>query len=199
MVATLTVPVYHAREGAALPAEFREPHWYAVQTRANHEMRVREQLELRTVENYLPVYESVRRWKDRRVRLEVPLFSGYVFVRLALCDRLRVLQIPSVARLVGFGGWPYALADEEIQTLRQGLTPEMRAEPYPYLKTGQHMRVRTGPLQGLQGILVSKKNRTRFVISLDLIQRSVAAEIDVADLEPVRYRMQGNSSNFGVT
>lgn len=74
-MATLTVPVHHAREGAVLLAEFRIPHWYAVQTRANHQMRVQEQLELRTVENYLPVYESVRRWKDRRVRLEVPLFS----------------------------------------------------------------------------------------------------------------------------
>jgi transcription antitermination factor NusG len=168
------------------PAEYLEQHWYAVQTCANHEKRVREQLDLRAVETYLPVYGSVRRWKDRRVHLELPLFPGYVFVRLALRDRLPVLQTPSVVRLVGFGGRPYALPDGEIEMLRQGLTPEMRAEPYPYLKVGQRVRVRSGPLQALEGILVRKKNGSRFVISLDLIMRSVAAEIDVAELEPVR-------------
>jgi transcription antitermination factor NusG len=173
-------------EAAVLPAEYFQPRWYAVQTCANHEKRVLQQLGQRTVEAYLPQYESVRRWKDRRVRLELPLFPGYVFVHLALRDRLRVLQTPSVVRLVGFGGQPAALPDQEIEALRQGLTHEMRIEPHKYLKVGQRVRVKTGPLQGLQGILVRKKNVSRFVISLDLIMRSVAAEIDVAELEPVR-------------
>jgi transcription antitermination factor NusG len=170
----------------ALPTEYAEPRWYAVQTCANHEKRVLQQFDHRTVDAYLPLYESVRRWKDRRMRLELPLFPGYVFVHLALRDRLRVLQTPSVVRLVGFGGQPAALPDQEIEALRQGLTRKMHIEPHPYLKAGQRVRVKTGPLQGLQGILVRRKNVSRFVISLDLIMRSVAAEIDVADLEPVR-------------
>ena len=173
-------------EAAVLPPECVEPRWYAVQTCANHEKRVLQQLGQRTVEAYLPLYESMRRWKDRRMRLELALFPGYVFVHLALRDRLRVLQTPSVVRLVGFGGQPAALPDQEIDALRQGLTRGMRLEPHPYLKVGQRVRVKTGPLQGLQGILVRKKNVSRFVISLDLIMRSVAAEIDVAELEPVR-------------
>jgi transcription antitermination factor NusG len=173
-------------EAAVLPAEYREERWYAAQTCANHEKRVLEQLSQRTVEAYLPVYLSVRRWKDRRVRLELPLFPGYVFVRLALRDRLQVLQTPSVVRLVGFGGQPAALPDQEIDKLRQGLAHDMRLEPHPYLKVGHGVRVRSGPLQGLEGMLVRRKNESRFVISLDLIMRSVAVEIDVAELEPIR-------------
>ena|ERR1700687_2646788 len=176
-----------AQAGASvLPAEYVEERWYAAQTCANHEKHVLEQLSQRTVEAYLPLYASVRRWKDRRVRLELPLFPGYVFVRLALRDRLRTLQTPGVVRLVGFGGQPTALPDQEIDALRQGLARAIRIEPHPYLKVGRRVRVTTGPLQGLEGILARKKNSSRFVISLDLIMRSVAAEIDVAELESVR-------------
>ena len=185
MAATLTGGASFV-EAAVLPVQYVEPRWYAIQTCANHEKRVLQQLGQRTVEAYLPQYESVRRWKDRRVRLDLPLFPGYVFVHLALRDRLRVLQTPSVVRLVGFGGQPAALPDQEIEALRQGLTHAMRIEPHPYMKVGQRVRVRSGPLQGLEGILARKKNVSRFVISLDLIMRSVAAEIDVAELEPVR-------------
>jgi transcription antitermination factor NusG len=175
----------HAR-AADLAPEFLEARWYAAQTCANHERRVQEQLRLRSVEAYLPVYTSVRRWKDRRVSLQLPLFPGYVFVRLALRDRLLVLQTPSVVRLVGFGGQPAALPDREIDALQQGLATELGLQPHPYLKVGQRVRVRTGPLRGLEGILVRKKKISRFIISLDLIMRSVAAEIDVSELETVR-------------
>src|SRR5216683_1338901 len=145
-------------ETARLPAEFFEPRWYAAYTCAKHEKRVAVQFSQRSLEHFFPQYESMRRWKDRRVKLQLPLFPGYVFVRLALRDRLRVLETPSVVRLVGFGGQPAALADQEIDALRQGLTHEMRIEPHPYLKVGERVRVKTGPLQGLQGILVRKKN-----------------------------------------
>src|ERR1700687_5371706 len=86
------------------PIESMAPHWYVAYTRANHEKRVTEQLLQRSVDHFLPLYESVRRWKDRRVTLQLPLFPGYVFVRLALCDRLKILQVPGVARLIGFNG-----------------------------------------------------------------------------------------------
>src|SRR3979411_833139 len=95
--------------------------WYAAYTSANHEKRVAQQLGLRLVEHFVPLYESVRRWKDRKVRLELPLFPGYVFVRLVVRDRLQVLQVPGVARLVGFNGLPCALPDSEMEALKAGL------------------------------------------------------------------------------
>jgi len=173
-------------ESALVSSQYSEERWYAAQTCANHEKRVQEQLRQRAIDAYLPLYTSVRRWKDRRVSLELPLFPGYVFVRLALRDRLPVLQTPSLVRLVGFGGQPAPLPDQEIETLRHGLTKELRIEPHPFLRVGHRVRVRSGPFQGLEGILVRKKNISRFVISLDLIMRSVATEIDPAELEPVR-------------
>src|SRR5260370_42448753 len=98
--------------GAA--AEFAVPQWYAVYTSANHEKRVVEQLRGREMEHFLPLYESVRRWKDRQVKLELPLFPGYLFVRLALRDRLKVQQVPGVARLVASDGTPTEVPEEEI-------------------------------------------------------------------------------------
>jgi transcription antitermination factor NusG len=173
-------------ESALVSPQYLEERWYAAQTCANHEKRVQEQLRQRAVDSYLPVYASVRRWKDRRVSLDLPLFPGYVFVRLALRDRLPVLQTPSLVRLVGFGGQPAPLPDQEIEALRHGLTKELRIEPHPFLKVGHRVRVKSGPFQGLEGILVRKKNISRFVISLDLIMRSVAVEIDIAELETAR-------------
>jgi transcription antitermination factor NusG len=186
-----------AISGSQFAADYRDPHWYAVQTCANHEKRVRQQLDLRVVETYLPVYESVRHWKDRRVRLELPLFPGYLFVRLALRDRLPVLRTPSVVRIVEFGGLAAALPDQEIETLRRGLACKVGIEPYPYLKVGRRVLVKAGPLQGLEGILVRKKNRSRFIISIDLIMRSVAAEIDVAELEPIHASVQNVRTSAG--
>ncbi|SRR6266478_3198701 len=166
-----------------LPAEYVEQRWYAAYTSANHEKRVAEQLGVRSVEHFLPLYESVRRWKDRRIKLQLPLFPGYVFVRLALRDRLQVLQVPGVAKLVGFNGAPAALPSEEIEALRASMANGVHAEPHPYLTIGRRVRVRAGSLAGLEGILVRRKNRARFVISLDLIQRSVAVEVDGSEVE----------------
>lgn len=171
-------------ESAVLPAEYLEPRWYAAYSYANHEKRVAEQLAQRSVEHFLPLYESVRRWKDRRVRLELPLFPGYVFVHLALRDRLRVLQIPSVVRLVGFGGLPAALPDEQVEILRAGLAGQLRAEPHPLLTVGRRVRIVRGPLAGLAGILQRKKSNFRFVLSVELIQRAIAVDVDAADVQP---------------
>ena len=159
--------------------------WYAAYTCANHEKRVREQLEQRLVESFLPVYETVRRWKDRRMRLQLPLFPGYVFVRMALVDRLRVLQVPSVVRLVGFNGQLASLPDEEIEGLRKGLGAGVRAEPHPFLSVGRRVRVTKGPFEGRQGILLRRKGKLRLVLSIELIMRSVAIDIDAADVEAV--------------
>src|SRR5260221_11592899 len=109
-------------EALALPATFLEPHWYAAYTCAQHEKRVAAELGMREVEHFLPLYSSVRRWKDRRVTLDLPLFPGYVFVRLALRDRQRVGQIPSVVRLGGFNGQATGPASTEIEVKRAGLS-----------------------------------------------------------------------------
>jgi transcription antitermination factor NusG len=166
-----------------LPAEHYETRWYAAQTSPNHEKRVAEQLSARVVEHFLPLYSSRRQWKDRRVTLELPVFPGYVFVHLALRDRLRAVQVPGVAKLVGFGGTPIPLSDAEIEGLRTGLASRVRAEPCAFLTAGRKVRVKHGPMMGLQGILVRRKSHTRLVVSLELIQRAVAVEIDEADLE----------------
>src|ERR1700681_3891810 len=158
-----------------------EPHWYAAYTRANHEKGVTHQLERRSVECFLPLYESVRRWTDRKVRLQLPLFPGYVFVRLALRDRFHVLKIHGVVRLVGFDGHPSSLPERDIEVIRTRLAGVYHMEPHSYLQSGCRVRVLSGPLEGLTGIVLRKKNRTRFVISLELLMRSVAVEIDGAD------------------
>jgi transcription antitermination factor NusG len=173
------------RSDALLPPDYLEVRWYAAYTCANHEKRVREQLEQRSVEAFLPVYETVRRWKDRRVQLEMPLFPGYVFVHLALRDRLRVMQVPSVVRVVGFNGHPSALPDEEIEALRRGLAKGVRAEPHPFLSTGRRVRIKAGPLEGKEGILIRRKGIFRVVLSIDLIQRSIMVDVDVADVDPM--------------
>jgi transcription antitermination factor NusG len=168
----------------AVVAGYNLSRWYAVYTSANHEKRVAEQMAQRSVEHFLPQYASVRRWKDRRVQLDLPLFPGYVFVRFALRDRLRVLKIPSVVCLVSFGGQPAALPDEIVTQLREGLAGKLRVEPHPYLTVGRRVRVLRGSLAGTEGILVRKKGSFRVVLSLELIQRSIAVEVDIADIAP---------------
>jgi len=173
------------RERAQLPTEFAEPHWYVAHTSANHEKRVTQQLLERSVENFLPLYDCVRRWKDRRMKLQLPLFPGYVFVRLLLRERLKVLQVPGVARLISFNGQPAVLPDTEVEALRAGLATRLRAEPHPYLTVGRRVRVKRGPLAGVEGILIRKKNACRVVLSLDLIMQSASVEVDASDLEKI--------------
>lgn len=160
--------------------------WYALYTCPRHEKCVAQQIEQQSISCFLPLYRSVRRWKDRRKELELALFPGYVFVRLALKDRFRVLQLPSAVRLVSFNGQPAVLPEAEIENLRQRLSRVSCAAPHPYLNVGRRVRVCAGPMQGLEGIIVRRKDRCRIVFSLDLIMRSMAVEVDETDVEPVR-------------
>jgi transcription antitermination factor NusG len=179
------VPESLATEYTRLPVEQCEPRWYAAYTCANHEKRVAEQLTQRSLENFLPQYESLRRWKDRRVMLQLPLFPGYVFVRMALRERLRVLETPSVVRLVGFNGRPTPLPEREIEALRTCARANLAAEPHAHLTVGRRVRIKQGPLAELEGVLVRRKNTFRVVIALDLIARSASVEVDAADVERV--------------
>ncbi len=170
---------------SGVDSKYIEPHWYAVHTYPRHEKRVTEHFEQRCVESFLPLYPAVHRWKDRRMKLDLPLFPGYVFVRVALKDRLRVVQVPSVLRFVGFGDRPAPIPESDFANLRNGLVGGVAVEPYPYLKVGQRVRIKSGPLQGMEGFLVRKKNAFRVVLSIDLIMQSVAAELDIADVQPI--------------
>lgn len=161
------------------------PHWYALYTCANHEKRVALALAERHLEHYLPVYRSLRRWNDRRVELDLPLFPGYVFLRLDLREKLRALQIPGAVRLVGFDGRPAALPDDEFALLRAGLAARLAAEPCPFLTVGRRVRIASGPFAGLEGILKRKKSGLRVVVSLDLIQRSISLDLSGYDVRPV--------------
>jgi transcription antitermination factor NusG len=160
-------------------------HWYAAYTCAQHEKSVSRQLEARSIECFLPLCEKLSQWKDRRVKVQLPLFAGYVFVRLSLEDKLHALQIPGLVRLVGFNARPTPLPDAEMQALRNGLLASLRVEPCPYLQIGRRVRILSGPLAGLEGNLLKKRSGLRFVVSLHLIQRSVTVEVQSADLEQV--------------
>ncbi len=177
--------------------EPRAAHWYAAYTLANHERRVGEQLGRKGVENFLPMYESIRQWKDRRVRLQLPLFPGYVFVRIALFERLTVLRLAGVARLVGFGDRPAPLADEEMEGLRRGMGSQLKMEPHPYVSKGQRVRILRGPLAGMDGILLRNKGNFRVVLSIDLIMRSIVVDVDAEDIHAIETRPNwGESSAY---
>ena len=164
-----------------------QPRWYAAYTCSNHEKRVAEQLGLRCVEHVLPLYEASRRWKDRQVRLQLPLFPGYVFVRLAAYDRMLVLRTAGVVRLVGIGNTPTPIPDQEVAGLQGALREGARLEPHPYLSVGRRVRIVAGTLAGYEGILIRHKGNFRVVLSIDLIQRSMVVDMDASCVEPARH------------
>lgn len=183
-----------AQAGIGTSELFTKTLWFAAYTASRHEKRVAEQLQDRGVENFLPLYETVHRWKNGRHRVQLPLFPGYVFVRIALCDRLRVLQVPGLARLVGFSGVPFPLPESEVDAIRRALTAGVAAEPYPYLTVGSRVEVCRGPLLGTQGILLRRRNTYRVVLSLDLIMRSMVVEVDAADVTPIKKSLGGREA-----
>lgn len=183
------IPSITAREVSnwqtpTLGTQLTTPFWYAVHTASRHEKQVSTQLLSKSVETFAPLYGCVRRWKTGKTWVELPLFPGYLFVRLALNDKLRVLSVPGVVGLVGFRNRPIPLPEYEIEWLKNGLS-NYSAQPHPYLRVGERVRITKGPLSGAEGILVRLKQDFRVVISMELIMRSVSVEIDRCDLELV--------------
>lgn len=168
------------------PFDVFAPQWFAAYTQPNHEKTIARQLTERAISHYLPLYESVRQWKDRKVRLEMPLFPGYVFVRICIQKRLSVIQVPSIIRLVGFGSEPAAIPEPELAAIRTCLDHNCRMEPHRLLQVGQRARVTRGALAGIEGILLRRKGIARLVLSVGLIMRAVAVEVEISDVEPVR-------------
>jgi transcription termination/antitermination protein NusG len=161
-----------------------EARWYAAYTKSRHEKTVAGQLQSKGIETFLPLYETLRRWKNGTHLVQLPLFPGYAFARFALAARLPVLKIPGVVRLVGFSGMPAAIEDDQVESLRQALANGVSAEPHPYLTEGRRVRITAGPLAGREGILVRRQGLVRVVLSIDLIQRSVLVDVNAESLEP---------------
>jgi transcription antitermination factor NusG len=160
--------------------------WFAVYTAPRHEKAVARQFEARQLEAFLPLYRSVHRWKNGcRVSIDQPLFPNYVFVSLERREYVRVLQTPGVVSLVGRGREPVPLPTSEIECLRTGL-PHRDFEPHPYLVAGDRVRIHSGALTGMMGVLVRRKNNLRVVLSVDLIMQSVSVEVAIDEIEPAR-------------
>ena len=163
------------------------PQWYAVQTRARHEKVVAHRLEEQGVTTYLPLVTEVHRWSDRKKTIELPLFSCYLFARLLPTneDRLRVLTLDGVFQLVGGGRQGTPIPDEQISAVRALIEGELPVSVYPFLKIGQRVRIRSGALNGVEGILIARNGDRTLVVSVDAIQRSLAVRIEGYDIEPV--------------
>jgi transcription antitermination factor NusG len=167
------------------PTTERPPHWYAIYTSPRHEKRVREHLGHRRVPCFLPLFRTIHRWKNGcKAQVELPLFPGYVFVNIPRTERVRVLDVPGVLSFVGPKSEPAQLSDFEIETLRSGLHLQ-KFEPYRGLAIGQKVRINGGALQGLEGVLVRNAKGLRVVITVNLIQQSVAVELDADAVEPL--------------
>jgi transcription antitermination factor NusG len=160
--------------------------WWALYTRHQHEKQVADVLQRKGVEVFLPLYDSLRRWKDRRKVLSLPLFPCYVFVRGMRDSRLGILSTPGVHMILTRGEKAAEIPEEEIQAIRRSLDARFAVEPYPYLNCGDRVRVERGALEGIEGILVRKKNLFRLVISVEMLAQSVAVEIDATDVQPIR-------------
>ena len=167
-----------------------ESDWWALYTRHQHEKVVADMLMAKGLEVFLPLYESVRRWKDRSKVLSLPLFPCYVFVRGGLNRRLQVVTTPGVHMILNHGENVATIPEDEIQAIRLTVEGHFRVEPYPFLKCGERVRVTRGTLEGVEGVLIRKKNMYRLVLSVEMLAQSVAVEIDAADVEPVEARAQ---------
>ncbi len=166
-------------------AQVGHPHWYALRTKSRHEKVVRDQLDKQGIEPLLPTVKRLSQWKDRKKEIEVPLFSGYCFVRFSQHEKAPVQKTTGVVEIVGSGQRPEPIPEQEIDALRRLMTSVLPYDPHPYLHEGMKVEVVRGPLQGVQGILLRKEKRHRLVIGVHLIQQAAAVEIDVDDVMPV--------------
>jgi transcription elongation factor/antiterminator RfaH len=160
--------------------------WYAVQTRARNEKVICERLQEQGLRTFLPLVSEVRRWSDRKKKVELPLFSCYVFVKLSISnhdERMRVFRTSGVFRIVSMRGEAVPIPDEQIETLRAVITQQVPFSAHPFLKIGQRVRIRGGSLEGVEGVLLSRNGDRTLIISVDAIQRSLAVSVEGYDVE----------------
>jgi len=171
--------------GEILRIDIDQALWYAARTRANHEKEVLRHLQSREVEAFLPLYLERKRWNKQRVELHRPLFPGYLFVRIPLSERARVLTVSGVAHLVGTPNSPSPILNREIEALIAGVSQNRLADPYPYLTTGSRVRILSGPFADIEGFLLRRKMGCRVVVSISQLCSSFSVEVDASEVEPV--------------
>jgi transcription antitermination factor NusG len=158
--------------------------WYALHTRSRHEKRVAERLSSQALETFLPVHRSRNTWKNGvHADVDLPLFPCYLFARAPIHERIRLLQQPGVLGFAASSSRPTVIPDEEIAVLRIA-TESLRAEPHPYLSSGDAVRIVAGPLAGMEGILTRRKREYRVVLSIEAIMRSIVVEVSEFEIEP---------------
>jgi transcription antitermination factor NusG len=174
---------------------FDEPlNWYALHIRSRHEKRVAERLSSQSLETFLPVHRSRHTWRNGvHVDVDLPLFPCYLFARVSVHDRIRLLQHPGVLGLAASSARPTVIPDEEISVLRTA-TESLKAEPHPYLSNGDAVRIVAGPLVGLTGILTRRKQEYRVVLSIEAIMRSIVVEVSEFDIEPHEKKTVSNQN-----
>lgn len=157
--------------------------WYAIYTKHQHEKAASDLLEKKGFEVLLPLFRAQHRWKDRVKIVHLPVFPSYLFVRTSLEEKLEILRIPGVLWLVGRGDRAVAIPEDEIEAVRRITRSSANFEPHPHLKHGDRVRVCVGPLAGVTGILKKFKNHYRVILSVDLLQKAIAVEIDLSVVE----------------
>lgn len=178
---------------AALNVRQSEPPqgWWALYTRHQHEKVVAEMLANKGFEVFLPLYDSIRKWKDRRKVISLALFPCYVFVRGQADRRLQVITTPGIHTILTRGEQIAVVPDSEIDAVRRAVEGSFRVEPHPFLKCGERVRVTRGSLEGLEGLLLRKKSLYRLILSVDMLAQSVAVEVDASDVEPAGVHSDG--------
>jgi transcription antitermination factor NusG len=159
--------------------------WFALQVRTRHEASVADQLSGQGYDRFLPLYKVRKRWSDRIKEVDAPLFPGYLFCRFSPHDRLPILKTPGVIQIVGFQSGPAAVDESEIRSIQSLVAAGVPHQPWPFLAAGDRVRIESGPLLGLEGILTEVRSSFRLVLSVTLLQRSVAVEIDSASVTAV--------------
>jgi transcriptional antiterminator NusG len=172
------------RAGDIAPATASETQWFALWTRSRHEQVVREQLEQKQIEAFLPTVTKWSRWKDRKKKIDWPLFPGYVFARFDASNRLPILKCDGVVSIIGTDGHPSPIPEYEIEGIRTLVDSELSYDPCPLIKEGMMVQVKSGPLKGVVGRLIRKGSHARLVLSVDLIGQAVSVEVDAADVKP---------------
>lgn len=164
---------------------YSQTRWYALRVKSNCEKRVAAALQHSGYEQFLPLYRTQRRWSDRTKDLDLPLFSGYVFCRLDPLRRLSVLMIPGAISFIGIGNAPIPVDDSEVTALQTIVRAGVTVVPWPFLQVGQRVRIERGSLREIEGIVTDLKNGLRLIVSVGLLQRSVAVEIDRDSITPI--------------
>ena len=173
--------------------------WFVLTARSRHEKAVAQSLLSKDLESYVPLYRSRRLWTDRLKPVDLPLFPGYVFCRFDYASRLPVLNTPGITSVVSFSNVPAPVPDEEILRIQAIQASGLPAEPWPYLRVGQKARIERGSLAGLEGILIREKDSLRVVVSVELLRRAVAVEIDRELIRAVQGAAHANMAHVYLT